>query len=94
MKNRRTGIRIVISLCAALSWWGFLYPELVLTPDTVTVKTEAEDGTFLPLPGDWTGDERLYFDLLNAKEDEITFRSRLWMNLSKFWEAFHDREAD
>lgn len=36
-KNRkeRIRIRIVTALCAALGWWGLLYPELTLTPDTV-----------------------------------------------------------
>lgn len=94
MKKKWTGIRIVISMCAALGWWGFLYPELVLTPDTVTVNIEDEDGNLQPVPDEWLEDDRLYFDLLKAGGDKITFRSRLLINFNKFWEAFHDREAD
>ena len=42
MKKKRLGIRITIGLCAALGWWGLLYPELVLTPDTVRVVQDKE----------------------------------------------------
>lgn len=94
MKKKQTGIRIVICLCAALGWWGFLYPELVLTPDTVTVNIEDEEGNLRPLSEDLAEDGSLYFDLLHAGGDKITFRSRLLINLNKFWETFHDREAD
>ena len=44
MKKIRLGIRITIGLCAALGWWGLLYPELVLTPDTVRVVQERGPG--------------------------------------------------
>ena len=94
MKKKWVGLRIIVSLCAMLGWWGFLYPELVLTPDTVTVSTEDEEGRLQPLPEQWDLDGSLYLDILNAGRDRITFRSRLLTNLNLFWEAFHDREAD
>lgn len=94
MKNKRNRFRVIVSLCALLGWWGFLYPELVLTPDTVTVKAEDENGSLSALPDEWNLDSSLYPDLLNAGRDRITFRSRLLTNLNLFWEAFHGREAD
>lgn len=94
MKRKWIGLRIMLSLCAMLGWWGLLYPELVLTPDTVTVSQEDEEGNLVPLPGQWDWDGSLYMDILNAGKDKITFRSRLLTNLNLFWEAFHDRKAD
>ena len=94
MKKRRIGFQIIISMCAMLGWWGFLYPELVLTPDTLDIKTVDENGNLSDLPDDWDLDGSLYLDLVHAGQDKITFRSKLLANLNLFWEAFHGREAD
>ena len=37
MEKKWTKFRIIAGMCAALGWWGLLYPELALTPDTVKV---------------------------------------------------------
>lgn len=92
MKRKWIGIRIVLSLCAALGWWGLLYPELTLTPDTIKIVEENEDGEISDLPWEWSFDSELYQELLNADRDSITLRSRLLTNLSLFWEALHDRK--
>lgn len=94
MKKKRIGFQVVVGMCAALGWWGFLYPELVLTPETVTVlEKEEKSGPAAPSEDrDFGGS--LYRELLNAGRDRITFRSRLLTNLNSFWEAFHGREAD
>lgn len=94
MRKKRIGFQIVISICAVLGWWGFLYPELILTPDTVSIRQENENGGLSAPSEDWDLDGSLYLDLLNAGRDRITFRSRLLTNLNLFWEAFHGREAD
>lgn len=94
MKKRRIGFQIIISMCAMLGWWGFLYPELVLTPDTLDIKAVDENGGLSALPDDWEPDGSLYLDIVSAGRDKITFRSRLLTNLTLFWEAFHGREAD
>ncbi len=94
MKKRRAGFQIIISICAVLGWWGFLYPELILTPETVSIREEDETGSPSAPSEEWDLDSSLYLDLLNAGRDKITFRSRLLTNLNLFWEAFHGREAD
>lgn len=95
MKKKWIGLRILMVMCAALGWWGFLYPELVLTPETVSISRENEDGTLSPLSDQWTAEGGLlYLDLLGAGKDKITFRSRLLTNLNIFLEAFHDGKAD
>lgn len=91
MKKKSLSIRIIIGLCAALGWWGLLYPELVLTPDTV--KIVAEDGEEEPAPLEWSFDSRLYQELLKAGRDRLVPRSRLLTDISSFWEAFHDKDS-
>ena len=92
MKRKWIGIRIILSLCAALGWWGLLYPELTLTPDTIKIVEENEDGEISDLPWEWSFDSELYQELLNADRDSITLRSRLLTHISLFWEALHDRK--
>lgn len=94
MKKRCIGLRIVVSLCAALGWWGLLYPELTLTPDTVKVSVETEEGEQQTLTGEWDFDSSLYREILNADRSKITFRSRLLMDLGLFLEAIHDRSGN
>lgn len=89
MKNKWLGIRIIISLCAALGWWGLFYPELSLTPDTVVLKMKNDSGNLREQPFVWDFDGRIYWDLLNASPEKITFRSKLLMDFSALWEAMN-----
>ncbi len=89
MKKRWIGIRAAAGLCAALGWWGLLYPELALTPDTVRVFQEAEDGTLQEMDADWDFEGSLYTGLLHSDRRNITFRSRLLTDISLFLEAIH-----
>ena len=93
MKRKWNGFRIIVSMCAMLGWWGLLYPELTLTPDTVKVSMEDEEGNLCELPDVWDFDSSLYTDLLNAGRSKITFRSRLLTNFSLFLEAIYDRNG-
>ena len=43
MKNIIDRIRIIIVLCVTIGWWGLLYPELSMTPDTVQIVSENEN---------------------------------------------------
>ncbi|MCI9143019.1 MAG: hypothetical protein HFH87_10410 [Lachnospiraceae bacterium] len=94
MKRRWIGLRIAVSLCAALGWWGLIYPELTLTPETVKVSMETEDGRLQELPGEWDFDSSLYQEILDADRSKITFRSRLLKDLGLFLEAIHDRSGN
>jgi len=94
MKKRLPVVRFLISMCAVLGWWGFLYPELALTPDTVKISVEEGEDCTKALPTERRIDSSLYLELLNAGRDKITFRSKLLTDLSTFLEAFHDRNED
>ncbi len=87
MKKRWLGIRLAAGICAALGWWGLLYPELALTPDTVSIQTETQDGSLRKQQTEWTFDGGLYQALLNAAPGSIRLRSRLLTDFALFWEA-------
>lgn len=88
MRKGKIKIRIITALCAALSWWGLLYPELTLTPDTVRPVYEDANGEILSDSPEWGSGDSLYLELLGTNRDNIRFRSRLLTELSAFWEAF------
>lgn len=90
MKKHKSYLRVIVSMCAVLGWWGFLYPELTLTPDTVKIiSTETEIQTVQTA---WDFDCDLYRELLNAKPEQITFRSKLLTDLKVFWEALQNED--
>ena len=88
--KKRLGIRITTGICAVLGWWGLLYPQLALTPDTVAIISETEDGSFEEQSLKWDFEGSLYFNLLNAGPDKITFRFKILKDLNSFLEAFRN----
>lgn len=93
MKHKLNQLRILIVLCAAFGWWGFLYPEYSITSDMVRL-VSTEDGTENTLQGDDVADgqsfesaENLYRQLLKAGRNNIRFRSKLLTDWNAFWEA-------
>ena len=86
MRKGKFKIRITAALCAVLGWWGLLYPDLTLPPDTVRIICR-EDGTEYASDRDWSFDDNLYLELLGTDRDNIRFRSRLLTELNAFWEA-------
>ena len=91
MKKKLIGIRTGLGICAALGWWGLLYPELTLTPDTVKVVCEDSQTNTPARLQDWSFDNSLYWDIVNAPSDKVIFRSRLLTDLNAILEAFHGR---
>ncbi len=88
MKNKKLGIRIITAMCAALGWWGLLYPELTLTPETVRIVIEDASGQEISLDRNKSLDDSFYLELLEADSGSIRFRSRILTELNAFWEAF------
>ena len=84
------GIRIATGICAAIGWWGMIYPELALTPDIVLIRTETEDGGLQEQSPDWDFDSELYMELLGAGPSRIVFRSRILTDFSSLLEAFRN----
>ena len=84
------GIRITTGICAALGWWGLLYPQLALTPDTVAVIPSTEGESLEEQSLKWDFDGSLYLDLLNAGPDKITFSFKICKDLNSLLEAFRN----
>ena len=85
MKKKWMGFQIVMCICAALGWWGVLYPELVLTADTCRVYNAREEQRRVE-------GQDIYWELLKAGKGEIRFRSRLLAEWNKFMEAINESD--
>ncbi len=77
MKKKITGIRVVFSVCAALGWWGVLYPELTMTPDTYEVVWEEDAVQSEQNVLEWDSGMDVYHMVLEADGSRIHFKSRL-----------------
>lgn len=88
MKKMKNGIRILTVMCAALGWWGLFYPGLTLTPDTVSIICEDENGEEITQENLDFFESGLYLELLGTDRGSIRFRSRLLTELNALWEAF------
>ncbi len=88
MKKTLIGFRVILGVCAALGWWGFIYPELSLTPDTYCVLRE--DSTVQPTADmvEWEFDNDIYLKLLEAKPGQIRIKSKLFQSASDYLDYF------
>ena len=75
MKQKWNGTKAVLILCAALGWWGTLYPELTLNSETCVV-TEA-DGTVWDAERMQALGKDLYQMLCKADAERICYKSKL-----------------
>lgn len=81
MKKKWKEIRILFGICAALGWWGVLYPELTLLPDTYKIVIRDEFSNEEAFCYEWSADDDLYRDILEADTDSIVFKSKLWESI-------------
>ena len=77
-------LRIFLGGCAALGWWGLLYPELTMTPSTYQVVDEKGVVLESEETTEWDFDRDIYWELLEAEPEQIRFRSKLHIK----WEIF------
>lgn len=74
--KRKVTARIVVCICAAFAWWGMLYPELTLMPDTYVMVDENgtvhSDGNVV----EWDFGSEFYRKLLETDSDKIRFKSK------------------
>lgn len=75
MKNRMR-IKAAVCACLYMCWWGLLYPEIVINPDTCRVVDEETGEELLAQAGQMSAG-LLYQALLGADRDQIRYRSRL-----------------
>lgn len=83
MRDRTRISFALLTLCAALGWWGVLYPQLTMTPDTYRIVSE--DGEVLEKSQEgWDFDGNIYTTILNTDSSHIRFRSGLLKYISKY----------
>lgn len=80
MKKRSLIFKKGMAVIAAFGFFGFLYPDLCMLEDTCRVVYEEAFGTE-DVP---TGSE-LYYQLLQAKPEEIKIKSRLLELISELF---------
>ena len=66
-------------LCAVWGWWGILYPQLTMTPETYRIVSQ--DGV---VQEERIVDDTIYEEILNADRDRIRFKSKLITELSEY----------
>ncbi len=75
---KRNGMKKVLLGCAAIAWWGLLYPELTVLPDTYRVVCEGDEPEEAQqdrsIQWDLTGNA--YWKLVEAGSDKICLKSR------------------
>lgn len=77
----------IMAVCAAIGWWGALYPQFTLVEGTYGIVYEdetvmiGEDMTKSELEG-----SKLYWSLLNEDCSNIKFKSRLLTD----WREIHE----
>lgn len=85
-KMREYVLRTALYSCAVLGWWGLLYPQLSVTPDTVAVirediSGEAETGGTIKIEKidekltEWDFDSDIYWEILQADPKQIHLKS-------------------
>lgn len=86
MKTDIKVIKMVLCICAAFGWWGVLYPELAMTPDTYRIVREDLQDKATQKTADWDFDREIYFEILQADAVQVQFKSRLLMSLKEIFE--------
>ncbi|MCR5755920.1 MAG: hypothetical protein K6G30_14055 [Acetatifactor sp.] len=84
MKRKKNDIRPILIICVALGWWGMLYPELTLTPQTCVVRQA--DGTAVDAEKMQAIKKDLYQMILEADRSHIRFKSKLAESRKKWTE--------
>ncbi len=80
-------LRAVLTLCAALGWWGVWFPELAVWADIVCVAEEDETNTSVQAGENVVECEaarEIYDDLLYADKDQIQVKSRLLQLIGQY----------
>lgn len=85
LKGFFKGFRVFLTVCAVFGWWGIIYPELTMTPDTYQVFYGDETVQKQQEVVEWDFDSTIYLDILNADPSQIRFRSKLLQMLKNWW---------
>lgn len=77
MKQKRMGIRVLISICLAIGWWDFWYPELAEAAGVYEVVYEESAIQMPEEMVEYGLDEKTYYQWMQAERGNMRFRFRL-----------------
>lgn len=89
---KKNAISAVLTICAALGWWGALYPEFTLLAGTYEIVYEEDEARDEENASESDGGA-LYWDILNADSRHIRFKSRVltdWKTLQEQRREVHE----
>lgn len=96
MKNKywnliksKLNLQFLVWTCAALGWWGIIYPEFTLTSDTCRIVDES--GSYIGTDDACAGIE-LYQDILQADRNHIRPKSKILSVIAALSEKQDNRE--
>ncbi len=81
-------LRMACGIAAAFGWWGLLYPELTMSPDTYEIICDEMPVQTTGEVVEWEFDSDVYWMVLNAERDQVRLRSKLLTDI----EAILDRK--
>lgn len=76
----------ILTICAALGWWGALYPQFTLVEGTYRIVEEKADFSEEKCEETALDGSGIYWSLLEADCSQIRFKSRLLTE----WREFHE----
>ncbi len=71
---------MVLCTLAMIGWWGFFYPQLSVTPDTVRIVTKEDE-----VLQEWDFDGELAEDFLKADREQVRYKSKLLEFLKRYF---------
>lgn len=80
-------LRAVLSLCAALGWWGIWFPELAVWAEAVCVVEEDSESAAVQRGenvAEYETAREIYDGLLHADREQIQVKSRLLQLVERY----------
>lgn len=84
MKQKWMGIRVLISICLAIGWWDFWYPELTEAAGVYEVVYEESAIQTPEEMVEYGFDEKTYYEWMKTERKNIRFRFRAWDLLEEY----------
>lgn len=70
-------LRVATCVVAMSLWWGYLYPELMMTPDTYVIIAEENTVQDEQNVIECSFGDDIYFTLMETDPSKIVFKSKL-----------------
>lgn len=81
-------LKMVCTLCVAIGWWGMLYPDFTMTPDTYQVVWKEDAVQQEQSMLEWDSEDEIYDLIMKADSGQIRFKSRLLEKLDAILKYF------